>query len=157
MAALEAGKQAPQFELPAMDGSKFSLQDALHRGPVLAVFFKNSCPVCQYALPYFERAYAVMGRVYDRNPVQIRPWHASLGVLIAGRYRARGDMPSAEVWYRRVLSQSPLHRDATMGLAAVLRAGGDDAEASRLCAELKLRLRDERACESKGAGKNGAG
>jgi len=109
------------------------------------------------ALPYFERAYAVMGRVYDRNPVQIRPWHASLGVLIAGRYRARGDMPSAEVWYRRVLSQSPLHRDATIGLAAVLRAGGDDAEASRLCAELKLRLGDEHACESQGTGENGAG
>jgi hypothetical protein len=109
------------------------------------------------ALPYFERAYAVMGRVYDRNPVQIRPWHANLGVLIAGRYQARGDMPSAEVWYRRVLSQSPLHRDATMGLAAVLRAGGDGAEASRLCAELKLRLRDEHACESKEPGKKAAG
>lgn len=61
MAALDAGKQAPQFELPAMDGSKFSLQDALHRGPVLAVFFKNSCPVCQYALPYFERVYKTYG------------------------------------------------------------------------------------------------
>lgn len=38
------------------------------------------------ALPYFERAYAAMGRVYDRNPVQVRPWYANLGVLIAGRY-----------------------------------------------------------------------
>jgi peroxiredoxin len=62
MAALEAGKQAPQFELPAMDGSKFSLQEALTRGPVLAVFFKNSCPVCQYALPYFERFYKTYGK-----------------------------------------------------------------------------------------------
>ena len=62
MAALEAGTQAPQFELPAMDGSKFSLQDALTRGPVLAVFFKNSCPVCQYALPYFERIYKTYGK-----------------------------------------------------------------------------------------------
>jgi len=62
MAALEAGKQAPQFELPANDGSTFSLQDALTRGPVLAVFFKNSCPVCQYALPYFERVYKTYGK-----------------------------------------------------------------------------------------------
>jgi peroxiredoxin len=62
MAALEAGKQAPQFELPAMDGSKFSLQDALSRGPVLAVFFKDSCPVCQYALPYFERLHKSYGK-----------------------------------------------------------------------------------------------
>lgn len=62
MAALEAGKQAPQFELPAMDESSFSLQDALTRGPVLAVFFKISCPTCQYALPYYERLYKTHGK-----------------------------------------------------------------------------------------------
>ena len=57
MQALAAGTHAPQFELPAMDGSKFSLAEALSRGPVLAVFFKVSCPVCQYAFPYYERIY----------------------------------------------------------------------------------------------------
>jgi peroxiredoxin len=57
MAALDSGTQAPQFELLGMNGSKFSLQETLTRGPVLAVFFKISCPVCQYALPYFERIY----------------------------------------------------------------------------------------------------
>lgn len=62
MAALEAGKQAPQFELSAMDGPKFSLQEALGRGPVLAVFFKISCPVCQYALPYYERVFKNYGK-----------------------------------------------------------------------------------------------
>lgn len=61
MSALSAGTQAPQFELPAIDGSKFSLKDALGRGPVLAIFFKISCPVCQYALPYFERLYKAQG------------------------------------------------------------------------------------------------
>ena len=61
MAALTAGTRAPQFELTAMDGTKFSLQDALNRGPVLAVFFKISCPVCQYALPYYERVYKAYG------------------------------------------------------------------------------------------------
>jgi len=54
---LEAGVKAPQFELPSINGSGFSLENALKRGPVLAVFFKISCPVCQYALPYFERLY----------------------------------------------------------------------------------------------------
>jgi peroxiredoxin len=62
MAALTAGTKAPPIELPTMDGSKFSLQDALSRGPVLAIFFKISCPVCQYALPYFERIYKAYGR-----------------------------------------------------------------------------------------------
>ena len=61
MAALTTGTQAPQFELPTMDGPKFSLQDALSRGPVLAVFFKISCPVCQYALPYFQRIHKAYG------------------------------------------------------------------------------------------------
>lgn len=62
MSALDVGTQAPQFELPAMDGSKFTLQDGLNRGPVLAVFFKISCPTCQYALPYFERFYKTYGK-----------------------------------------------------------------------------------------------
>jgi peroxiredoxin len=67
MAALEVGKQAPQFELPAMDGSKFSLQDALMRGPVLAIFFKISCPVCQYALPFYERIF----KTYDNGKLSV--------------------------------------------------------------------------------------
>lgn len=61
MAALTAGTQAPQFDLPTMDGPMFSLQDALSHGPVLAVFFKISCPVCQYALPYFQRIHKTYG------------------------------------------------------------------------------------------------
>ena len=61
MQALTAGTTAPQFELPTMDGSKFSLQDALARGPALAVFLKISCPVCQYALPFFQRLYKAHG------------------------------------------------------------------------------------------------
>src|SRR5947207_5030186 len=61
MAALTAGTRAPHFELTAMNGAKFLLQDALARGPVLAVFFKISCPVCQYAFPFFERIYKASG------------------------------------------------------------------------------------------------
>jgi len=61
MTALGTGTLAPQFELPAMDGTKFSLQDALASGPVLAVFFKISCPVCQYAFPFFDRIHKAYG------------------------------------------------------------------------------------------------
>ena len=61
MSALTVGTKAPSLELPAMDGSKFSLPEALARGPVLAIFFKVSCPVCQYAFPYFERLYKTYG------------------------------------------------------------------------------------------------
>jgi peroxiredoxin len=61
MSALTAGTIAPPLDLPALDGSRFSLEDALRRGPVLAIFFKISCPVCQYAFPYFERIYKNYG------------------------------------------------------------------------------------------------
>ena len=61
MAALTTGTQAPVFELPAMDGSRLSLEDLLSRGPVVAIFFKISCPVCQYAFPYFERIHKAYG------------------------------------------------------------------------------------------------
>ncbi|HEY7352027.1 MAG TPA: TlpA disulfide reductase family protein [Terriglobales bacterium] len=55
MSALNPGTKAPQFELLTMTGLQFSLQDALTRGPLIAVFFKVSCPVCQYALPFYDR------------------------------------------------------------------------------------------------------
>ena len=59
MTALREGSKAPDFSLPALfsgkEGGTFSLRDALQRGPVAAVFFKVSCPVCQYAFPFFER------------------------------------------------------------------------------------------------------
>jgi peroxiredoxin len=64
MAALEPGQIAPDFSLSDMGGTEFSLSAALARGPVVAVFFKISCPTCQYALPFLERlhqAYRVGG------------------------------------------------------------------------------------------------
>lgn len=61
MAALTAGTAAPDFTLQSTEGKKFSLKDALTRGPVVLAFFKISCPVCQYALPYLERIYKAYG------------------------------------------------------------------------------------------------
>jgi peroxiredoxin len=61
MAALPAGSKAPDISLPALDGGKFSLQEALNKGPVLVAFFKVSCPVCQYTFPYLERLYKSQG------------------------------------------------------------------------------------------------
>ena len=61
MAALTAGTKAPEISLPALDGGKFSLQSALQRGPVLAAFFKVSCPICQYTFPFLERLHKAYG------------------------------------------------------------------------------------------------
>jgi len=61
MAALDTGTLAPDFTLPAMDGTQFSLKEALARGPVLAAFFKISCPVCQFTFPFVDRIYRAYG------------------------------------------------------------------------------------------------
>ncbi|MGH9513169.1 MAG: peroxiredoxin family protein [Terriglobales bacterium] len=61
MTALFAGAHAPDFSLATTDGKKFSLRDALARGPVLAAFFKVSCPVCQYTFPFLDRIYKAHG------------------------------------------------------------------------------------------------
>lgn len=51
------GAKAPEFTLKALDGKKYSLPEALGQGPVLLAFFKESCPVCQFAFPFIERVY----------------------------------------------------------------------------------------------------
>ena len=61
MAALATGTKAPNFELKTLDGKPFSLRTELARGPVVVVFFKVSCPTCQYALPFFERLHKAYG------------------------------------------------------------------------------------------------
>ena len=61
MATLAAGTTAPDFTLPGMDGKQFSLRQAFGRGPVVLAFFKVSCPVCQFALPFIERIYKAHG------------------------------------------------------------------------------------------------
>ena len=62
MAALTAGKRAPEINLSLTEaGKNFTLAGALQRGPVLAAFFKVSCPVCQLAFPYLERIHKAYG------------------------------------------------------------------------------------------------
>jgi peroxiredoxin len=67
MTALTIGKRAPEFSLHTSDGRRFSLQEALARGPVVLAFFKVSCPTCQYAFPFLERLY----RAYGNNGVTL--------------------------------------------------------------------------------------
>jgi peroxiredoxin len=52
---LEAGSEAPAFELQELNGGRRSLQAILERGPALFAFFKSSCPVCQLTLPFLDR------------------------------------------------------------------------------------------------------
>jgi peroxiredoxin len=57
MTKVHAGNKAPDFELQDLEGKRVSLQEALKHGPVLAAFFKVSCPVCQFTFPFLERLF----------------------------------------------------------------------------------------------------
>ena len=57
MTHIVAGNPAPNFSLKSLDNREFSLHHLLQRGPVVAAFFKVSCPVCQFTFPFLERLY----------------------------------------------------------------------------------------------------
>jgi peroxiredoxin len=55
MTKVLAGQVAPVFTLRTTRGESFSLAEALKKGPVVAAFFKITCPVCQFTFPFLER------------------------------------------------------------------------------------------------------
>ena len=67
MPALGQGRTAPDFTLDSLNGKAVWLRETLARGPVVLVFFKISCPTCQYALPFYERLF----RAYNERQVTL--------------------------------------------------------------------------------------
>jgi peroxiredoxin len=61
MSKIQVGQDAPGFALESVGGEPFSLAEALKRGPVVAVFFKISCPVCQFTFAFIERLFKGYG------------------------------------------------------------------------------------------------
>ena len=57
MPAIAIGKKAPDFRLPGTDGKFYTLQEALNKNVTLVCFYKDTCPTCQFALPFVERIY----------------------------------------------------------------------------------------------------
>ena len=61
MTTILAGAMAPGFTLRGLDGKEYALKTLMERGPVVAAFFKVSCPVCQFAFPFLERLFERYG------------------------------------------------------------------------------------------------
>ena len=61
MTHVNAGQTAPEFSLKGIDGKIYSLEELRRKGPVLAAFFKISCPVCQFTFPFLQRLYERYG------------------------------------------------------------------------------------------------
>ncbi len=60
---LGVGDKAPSIDLHAPDDKPYSLD----RHWTLVLFFKTSCPTCQYAWPFYERLY----RAYHKAGLQV--------------------------------------------------------------------------------------
>jgi peroxiredoxin len=55
LTTIAVGQVAPGFTLKSLEGKEYSLAKLLEKGPVVAAFFKISCPVCQFTFPYLQR------------------------------------------------------------------------------------------------------
>ena len=98
MAAIGSGVRAPEINLSAADGNDFVLNQALKRGPVVAAFFKVSCPVCQMAFPYVERLSQAYGKsakltlvsVSQDNAADTKAFNREFGISFPALIDARG-------------------------------------------------------------------
>src|SRR5207253_9825972 len=61
MSQVAIGTPAPLFELKTADGRSHGLAEALQRGTVVLVFYKASCPTCQFTFPFIQRIYSKFG------------------------------------------------------------------------------------------------
>ena len=61
MTEVNAGNVAPSFSVKGLDGKSYTLASLLQKGPVVAAFFKVSCPVCQFTFPFLERLFKSYG------------------------------------------------------------------------------------------------
>ena len=61
MTKIAEGQSAPNFALKSLEGKEFALTELVEHGPVVAAFFKISCPVCQFTFPFLERLYERYG------------------------------------------------------------------------------------------------
>jgi peroxiredoxin len=55
MGMLRVGQHAPEFKLRDGKGSLYALDTTGALPLTLVIFFKTTCPTCQYAWPYYER------------------------------------------------------------------------------------------------------
>ena len=87
MSKIHAGDTAPNFELNDTNGKRVSLREASARGPVVAAFFKVSCPVCQFTFPFLQRLFQTYGSdhatflaISQDDPADTREFCAEYGV-----------------------------------------------------------------------------
>ena len=83
---LNPGDLAPGFRLARLAGGEVTLAELLPAGPILLVFFKITCPVCQFALPFLERIHAAstlpIYAISQDDAVDTHDFHREFGITI---------------------------------------------------------------------------
>lgn len=80
---LQTGDRAPSVPLRTLAGATVSTSELWARGPVLAAFYKASCPTCQLTLPFLERLRAGGASVYciaQDDAATARAFNAEFGM-----------------------------------------------------------------------------
>jgi len=81
------GNLAPAFELPDLEGRRVRFEPT-SPGYKLLVFYKNSCPTCQYALPIYDRLArsapeAFCAAISQDTPEEARAFAGEFGLSIS--------------------------------------------------------------------------
>ena len=89
-AALKVGQQAPDFELPSVDGGTVALTDELRGGPVVLTFYRGSwCPYCDLQLRAYARLMPQL-RSAGARLLAVSPQRVEAAVPNAAEHRALG-------------------------------------------------------------------
>lgn len=145
MAALTTGTKAPEFELKAMDGKSFVLRDALAQGPLVLAFFKVSCPVCQYAFPFYERLEKAYGHesariigVSQNDPKDTAAFNKEFGVTFPVLLDDRETYPVSNAYgLTNVPTLFWIAQDGEIEISSVGWAKVDFEEVSRKMAQAR--------------------
>ena len=89
MTHIVAGNTAPEFSLKSLEQKEYSLRSLLERGPVVAAFFKISCPVCQFTFPFLERLHQRYGSSEAATFLGISQDDAASHRAFSEKYRLR--------------------------------------------------------------------
>jgi peroxiredoxin len=140
MTAIAAGRKAPLFTLAGTDGQNWSLEETLARGPVVAAFFKVSCPVCQFTFPFLERIWKTYGNgaftilaVSQDDPRDTKDFCKDFGITFPAAVDAKGYPASNDYGLTNVPSIFLIGSDGKVQVSCV---GFSRADLERIAAEM---------------------
>jgi peroxiredoxin len=119
-----AGMAASPIVLPALDGKPVTLEPA-GPTPKLVVFYKVSCPTCQFGMPFYNRLY----RAFADSPVTVVAVAQNRPVEAAD-FAARYEVTMPQLIDAPAFAVSKAYQVMTVPTLFVIDAAGEIALAS---------------------------